>query len=504
MNVRKTIIVDTSLLLHDPKAILSFQDNIVDIPFAVLQELDHHKERGGNGTAAAARQVIRLLDDFQKRGSLCEGVPTPGGGFLLVSTQVHIPQGISGNLLDMAKADDFILGVALRWKHQKSLRTENRKQKKNDENRRGSNLYAKFGPIGDVVLVTKDINLRIKADALKIKAEDYKKDRLVDTPDKLYSGIAEIAAHDAGGMREIATRLFESNGPGRLDAEEARRFADIPELFPNQCCVFRSGEGDGKYVLALSKASPGSAPYFSPVAKPSEERGREIKPRNIEQAFAYALLMDREIQIISLSGIAGGGKTLMALLAGKNQTTPKTGKGTYEQILVYRANSEIGTPLGFLKGDMVAKWGPWAQPILDSLELLSVGRELEQYETKPADDSHRKNFDLEAMINGKNPAIQIQPINFVRGRSLHHKFVIVDETQNFTAPDIKKVITRIGKGSKIVLTGDIDQIDNIYLDPVTNGLSHVTERMKGQSLFGHITFSRSERSLLAEIAAKLL
>lgn len=506
MDLKKVFVVDTSLLLHTPEAIPSLKDNVVVIPFPVLQELDHHKDKGGNGTATAARQVIRLLDDYRKRGSLLEGVPTPGGGFLLVDTRPYIPNGAGAHLLKMENADDFIIGVALRWKYRRSLTKDakNRGSKK-EQGQKMRPFLPNLGPLGETVLITKDINLRIKAAAFDLPAEDYKKDRLVATPDQLYSGIARIRVKDVDGFKEVSTRLFgEQNCASRLTAADAARFANIPELFPNQCCIFElDDEREKKHVLALYKASSEYGAYFSPVRKPSEERGKEIRPRNIEQAFAYALLMDPEIQIISLSGIAGGGKTLMALLAGLNQTVPKAGKGIYEQILVYRANSEIGTPLGFLKGSLVDKWGPWAQPILDSLELLSTGKELERFETKPSGDSHAP-YNLEEMIDGKNKKIQIQPINFVRGRSLHFKFVVVDETQNFAAPDIKKVITRIGKGSKIVLTGDIDQIDNLYLDQVSNGLSHVTECMKGQPIFGHITFTRSERSPLAEIAAKLL
>ena len=506
MDPKKAIVVDTSLLLHSPDAIPSFKDNVVVIPFPVLQELDHHKEKGGNGTAAAARQVIRLLDDYRQRGSLLEGVPTLGGGFLLVDMHPFIPSGVSAHLLDMTKPDDFIIGVALRWKHRRTIASDARAQNgKKGQGQKGRPFFPHLGPLDETILVTKDINLRIKAAAFNLVAEDYKKDRLVTTPDQLYSGIARIPV-DAAGFKEVAGKLFgEQGGAHRLSLTDAAELMDIPELLPNQCCIFEPGESrERKYILALYKADPAKGAYFSPVKKPSEERGNEIKPRNIEQAFAYALLMDPAIEIVSLSGIAGGGKTLMALLAGLNQTAPKTGKGVYEQILVYRANSEIGTPLGYLKGSLVDKWGPWAQPILDSLELLSMGKELERFETKPTMDSKTKSYNLEEMIDGKNKKIQIQPINFVRGRSLHYKFVVVDETQNFTAPDIKKVITRIGKGSKIVLTGDIDQIDNLYLDQVSNGLSHATECMKGQPIFGHITFTRSERSPLAEIAAKLL
>lgn len=208
--------------------------------------------------------------------------------------------------------------------------------------------------------------------------------------------------------------------------------------------------------------------------------------------------MDTEIRILTFAGIAGSGKTLMALLAGLRQTVDLK---RYEEILVYRSNSEIGEKLGFLKGSLKQKFGPWAVPIYDVLHLIALGGELELFETT---GKKRPNYDLEQLFSQNK--IAIDPINFIQGRSLHYKFVVVDETQNFKPGDIKKVITRVGKGTKIVLTGDIDpaQIQNPYLDSLTNGLSHVIERVKGQPMFGHLSLQKSERSDIAQIAAQLL
>jgi PhoH-like ATPase len=483
---RKIFVTDTSLLLHAPHSILSFKNNVVVIPFPVLEELDRHKQSGTNGTAAAARQAIRILDDLRKQGSLTEGVQTPDKGFVLVDGRTHIPKGL-GIRLDLTLNDNLIIGVALRWQS----RDEIVRDKKAEQS-----FFKKFGKLDGVTLVTKDINLRVKAAACNINADDYLSDRPVKKEEELYTGVAHIPVGSYLG--EIGDRLNSTQGneASRFTVDDAEQIVTLPELIPNQCCIFRYGD---KTELALYKANGNGPDYFRHVARPKTERGKEIKPRNIEQAFAYALAMDKEIQIVTLTGIAGGGKTLMSLLAGVEQTASKNGKPYYEQVLVYRANTEIGTPLGFLKGNLAEKWDPWARPILDTLELVSAGREKEAFETKK--DSV---YNLEDMINGKDKKIQIQPINFVRGRSFHSKFVVVDETQNFTASDIKKVITRVGRGSKIILTGDIEQIDNLYLDEISNGLTHVVERMKGQPIFGHIKLEKSERSPLAEIAAKLL
>jgi PhoH-like ATPase len=486
--VRKIFVVDTSLLLHDPTAILNFQDNIVVIPFPVLEELDSHKHKNENGTAMYARQAIRILDELREKGAIHRGVETPGKGILLVDNEGFVPNDLN---LKVTSTDNFIISVALKWKFRQEWI---QKKKKRDVLVETSQRFA----LGEVYVITKDINLRVKAGACGIAAQDYLKDRVVESQTKLYSGTAHINVDDLS-YKTISKLLCTKEEAAPYDA--IANLVELPKLLPNQCCIFSMPVGnEEKTQLAIHKEYDGKPPYFRHVQKPKNLTGRSnagngIEPRNIAQSFALALLMDETVQIVTLSGIAGSGKTLMALLAGLKQLGCKR----YEEILVYRSNTEIGEPLGFLKGTLKQKFSPWAIPIHDILDLLDTGEELEIYES---DKKKRKFYEIDTLLlNGK---IQIAPINHVRGRSFHWKYVVVDETQNFKPGDIKKVITRVGKGAKIVLTGDIEQIDNLYLDAVSNGLSHVIEHMKGQPMFGHVTLEKSERSELAEIAAKLL
>jgi PhoH-like ATPase len=219
--------------------------------------------------------------------------------------------------------------------------------------------------------------------------------------------------------------------------------------------------------------------------------------------FAYVMLSDPTISLVTLSGIAGTGKTLMALVAGLEQVKPEKGRGYYNQIICVRPTQEMGNSLGYLKGTLADKMNPWARPIVDALQLIGDGRELEAFETTPPGKSTA--FTLDALLNDSlESPVKVEPSNFMQGRSLHHKILLVDEVQNFRPGDAKKLITRAGKGTKVVLVGDVEQVENPNLDEVSNGLSYVTERMKGQPAFGHVTLKESERSPLAELAAKLL
>jgi PhoH-like ATPase len=486
---RKVYVIDTSVLLHDPTAVLNFENNVVVIPMVVINELDHHKSEGSNGTAAAAREAIRTLNELCDLGTVTGGVPTPGGGFLVVERGHYIPKGENFNF-NLKENDNLIIGAALKWEHRKEFCEKN----KNDKNLRP--FFARFDPIVKVTLVTKDLGLKLKAAGCDIDVEDYRNDRVVEKIDELYSGLASIEVDD-NTFSTIGVELCsdKKGGTRTISRTQLESMATLPILLPNQCCIFLNEEGDE--ILAIYKEVSDINPisHFRHVAKPKKESTGHIQPRNNEQALAYALLMDPEIQIVTLSGIAGSGKTLMALLAGFDQA-----KESPKQILVYRSTEEIGSHLGFLKGTLVEKFKPWAQPILDILELLHVGKEA----TKAAEPKKDANQTFEDMLNGNNRAIQIQPINYVQGRSFHNKIVIIDESQNFRKGNIKNVITRVGKGTKIILTGDVEQVTNAYLDATSNGLSHVIQRMKGQNIFGHLILRKSERSYLAELAANLL
>ena len=487
---KKVFVIDTSLLLHDPRAILSLQDNIVVIPFPVLEELDEHKRRNENGTGAYARQASRIIKELGKDGLPYEGVPTPGGGVLIVDGAPYIPtkKGIS---LKLDSVDNFVIGVALKWQYQ--IATRHQKKLWNDHTKAISKRFV----LGEVCIITKDINLGVKAQGCGVRAEDWESGKAAASLAELYTGIAEIKTTKISGDRLF--RLFYSGGERNVvDADEVRELVELPELIPNQCCIFRDGDTDS-VSLALFKeqwganSAEGARPCFVAVKRINDYKGKGIKPRNYEQALAYALLTDVSMRIVTLTGIAGGGKTLFAVLAGLEQL----GK-TYDQMLIYRSNVEIGQPLGFGKGTYEQKFAPWAMPIFDTLELIANGADREPFETK------NKNplYDLDVYF--KNQKILIQPINFIRGRSLHNKYVIIDETQNFRRGDVKKVLQRIGKGSKYVLTGDIEQVDDPFLDPLSNGLSHVVQHLKGASTVGHISFTRSERDELVNLVTERL
>ncbi len=491
--VRKVFIIDTSTLIHAPESILSFQDNIVVIPFSVLEELDDQKERG-NGTASQARAAIRILDGFRKKGFLHCGIETPGGGMILVENSGHFPQELQ---LKEGKVDNFVVAVALKWKlgsewlRRSGIGAEDVLRK----------ILGRF-ELGDVIVVTKDFNLRVKASSCGVLSDDYLKDRLVDSENELYSGIARIQVGE-DVFKKINPFLHNNDG-SFISCDDMRAIMGRElNLFPNQACVF---ECNGRSSLSIYKKEvlvsvekggkkeniPQSG--FFGVSKPKDCPPKSgIEPRNAEQALAMKILMDPAVKIITLSGIAGSGKTLMALLAGLRQMEDSL----YERILIYRSNVEIGEKLGFLPGDLNEKFAPWTKPILDLLEILDNGSE-----KTVAKGDKRKCFEIEALLD--SDYIKIEPINHIQGRSLHRTFIIVDETQNFRPSDLKKMVTRVGAGSKIVLTGDIDQVESNYLDKVTNGLSHVIERLKGQEVFGHITLPKSERSDIAQLAATLL
>ncbi len=489
-------ILDTSVPATDPRAPLILSEgNVVVIPFPLLEELDGLKS-SSRDIAPYARQAIRVLDDLRSRGDLSKGVATPGGGVVIVDSKYATPSDL---IIQPNTPDNIIICTAYKWlqhvrrrqsqQPKPSRPPQQRRQKGETRKRDIVDLILDRFPATDVRVVSRDFNLRVKAASCGITAEDYQHDKAVRSEDEIYSGMATIPIA-AGNFKEFS-RLLCQNGPAGTTLEDFDGLVAVPKLFPNQCCVFETD--DNRNVLAVYK-DDNAAPRFVHVPKPQQQSGRGISPRNTEQAFALALLRDPSITLVTLSGIAGGGKTLMALLAGIeaiSETGPQNG------LLVYRPNTEIGEKMGFLPGSLDEKFEPWKRPVIDALELLANGAEL-----APKDSGKSKKlFNVEAYLKQK---ISIEPINYIQGRSLHGKYVIVDETQNLRPGDVTAVITRIGKGAKIVLTGDIKQIANDYLDAASNGLTHVIQNMCGERLFGHITLRESERSELAELAARRL
>lgn len=428
----KLYILDTNVLLHDPTSLVAFEDNEVVIPLVVIEELDTFKDKE-NEIGRNARTVIRTLDSYRELGSLNQGINLINGGKLRVelSCTQNIPDGMNPD-----KADNRIISVALGL----AQRYADRK----------------------VILVSKDINMRIKCDSLGVESQDYQKDRMVDSANELYSGFMEVTVPDT----EIDN--FYAGQPLNLNIR----------LFPNQFVLLKSEINPKKTALAK----------FEDIKKPlkrvtEQEDVWGISAKNKEQTFALNLLMDPNIALVSLIGLAGSGKTLLSIAAALQQTVETK---IYKRILVSRPIQPMGKDLGFLPGTLEEKMNPWIAPLNDNLEFLFDGdvRTLEMFK--------------------ESGIIQIEALTYIRGRSIPNSFIIIDEAQNLSAHELKTIITRAGEGTKIVLTGDIEQIDNAYLDAVSNGLSIAVEKFKEYGVAGHITLRAGVRSDLATLAAKIL
>jgi PhoH-like ATPase len=433
----KRFILDTNVLLHDPHAVERFGDKEVVIPIYVLEEVDTFKrelsERGRN-----ARMVSRYLDDLREGGSLADGVRTAQGGRL----RVALPPGSISEGVGRSKGktvDSLILQTAL------------------DE-------QAKT-PETPLVFVTKDVNLRIRADAVGLQAVDYLETST--SLQELYTGATEITVPG-----ESVDELYSEGGFSHEG------------LFANQ------------YVLAKDEQNPGhTALARYDLEEKSLVKIRRfndgvwgIRPRNKEQHFALDLLLNDDVKLVTLTGKAGTGKTLMAIAAGLQKVVEEK---KFTKLLVSRPIFPLGRDIGFLPGDVDEKLNPWMQPIYDNMEFLVAG----------SGGSDRKDGYRELIDMG---FVAVEPLTYIRGRSIPNQFMIVDEAQNLTRHEVKTIITRVGEGTKIILTGDPYQIDNPYIDSANNGLSTTVDRFKEEALAGHITLLKGERSALAEIAANLL
>ncbi|HEX9113885.1 MAG TPA: PhoH family protein [Nitrospirota bacterium] len=439
--MKKLFVLDTNVLLHDPRAIFSFEDNDVTIPIVVIEELDKFK-KGIDEIGRNARQVSRILDEFRQKGKLSQGVQLEGGGNLRVELNHQSQERLPPELV-AAKADNRILATALNLKH--------------------DNL--------PVVLVTKDTNLRIKADAVGLRAEDYESDMI--TLDELYSGETEL--------------LVE---PGIIDTFYAQGEFTPPAEFkphPNEFVLLKNSANPSQTALARHYQQKN---VLVPVIN-TKHGVWGINARNKQQQFALDLLLNDDIRLVTLVGKAGTGKTLLALAAGLEKTIEAR---AFQRLVVSRPVFPLGKDIGFLPGDIEEKLRPWMQPIRDNLDFL-MGASAVAGRAKGKKDLQSL-FDL--------GMIEVEPLTYIRGRSMPNQYLIVDEAQNLTPHEIKTIITRAGEGTKIVLTGDPYQIDNPYIDSSSNGLSFVVERFKEEAIAGHITLVKGERSDLAELAATLL
>jgi len=438
--VKKNYILDTNVLLHDPTSLLKFEDNVVLLPIEVIEEIDRFK-RESSELGQNARAVSRMLDGFRGSGHLNEGVPLPNGGQLRIVLHKLKPTRNGYSVFGADSVDNRILALACNV-----LKAEAKNQ---------------------TILVTKDINLRIKADALGLPAEDYENDRVLVT--ELYTGMIELTVS--------AEKLASFRARGELDLEPGQEF------FPNEYCTL--GEAANPKRAALAKIDP-TGKKLKPIID-CREGIWGIKPRNREQHFAFDALLDDRVKLVTLMGKAGTGKTLLAMAAGLKRTVHDR---EFRRLVVARPTISMGKELGFLPGSLEEKLAPWMQPIHDALEMLSdlnMGQE------------HRRSADL--MRSGH---IMVEALSYIRGRSIANQFMIIDEAQNLTPLEAKTIITRVGSGTKVVLTGDPYQIDNPYVDSSSNGFNYVVSRFRAEAIAAHIELQKGERSELAELAANIL
>lgn len=431
--MKKIYVLDTNVLLSDPNAMYTFEDNDVIIPSVVLQELDSKKklmdELGRN-----ARYVSRQLDKLREKGKLHVGVSLPNGGTLKVVTPPEKSE-VYGAFLDDS-VDTAIVSLA--------------------------NEIQILNMGKNVILVSRDVNVRIKADKY-VQAEDYLNDKVISAKDDKYTGFTEL---DVDG--EDIDIFFKE--------KKLIMHSEFPE---NHFVVLKCGKQS-----ALTRYSKG---FVYPLYKYDEDEPvYGLFAKNFEQRLALDLLLDENIPLVTLSGKAGTGKTLLALAAALKQSQDMD---RYNKVIVARPIVAMGKDIGYLPGELNEKLAPWMQPIYDNLEFLFNCKSKEE---------------LSKILTGYEDMIQVEALTYIRGRSIPDQFIIIDEAQNLSKHEVKTILTRAGDGTKVVLVGDPDQIDNPYLDAYSNGLTYVIEKLKHLKQSGHVTLSKGERSDLAQLCADLL
>ena len=441
--MKKTFILDTNVLLHDVNSLYAFADNNVIIPMVVIEELDTFKSEGDN-RGKCARMVSRELDSLRAKGRLNEGVPLENGGTLKIELD---KPGILPQVFSINKSDNSILNIAY------TMAKKEGSYKKNQS---------------PVIVVTKDINMRLKAEALGLQAQDYTSDKV--SLDELYTGVAEVEVDSA-----------------QIDAFYRDKKLPLKEglYFPNEFLILKANDGSKK--SAMGRVSNHGELCLKPLST-QEPVAWGIKPLNKEQRFAMELLLDDSLDIVTLVGTAGTGKTLITLATGLQRTMDEN---AYRRMVVCRSIVPVGKDLGFLPGTKEEKLEAWMGAIYDNLAFLA--------DRKNPDEGEEKAHYL--LDSGK---IEIASVTHMRGRSLPGQYMIVDDAQNLTPHEMKTILTRAGEGTKVVVTGDPYQIDTPYLDVESNGLTYLVDRLKGQKNYGHITFTKTERSRLADQASRLL
>lgn len=443
--MKKIFVLDTNVLLHDPGAIFAFDEHEVVIPAVVLEEIDS-KKRNAEEIGRNARRVSRLLDGLRERGHLHDGVLLDSGGSIKVELNHRSFLKVQDMFVEITN-DNRILAVALNYHLEQQEEPHPR----------------------PVVLVSKDVLVRIKADVLGVTAQDYLSDRTAG-PSDLYSGYLTIQVH-----------------PSIIDEFYSYRYLSVERLglsyslYPHEFVILKDEMGTGKSALLRVNAE---VSRLEPLYL-SQDAVWGISARNAQQRMALELLLNDEIPLVTITGKAGTGKTLLALAAGLMKVEDDH---KYKKLLIARPVVPMGKDIGYLPGEKEEKLRPWMQPIYDNLEYL--------FDTK-------KSGDIEKILMGLG-SIQVEALTYIRGRSIPGQFIIVDEAQNLTRHEVKTIVSRVGEGSKIILMGDPEQIDHPYLDSASNGLTFLVERFKEQGIGGHITLEKGERSKLAQAAADLL
>ena len=439
MSRKKVYVLDTSVYLTNAECIYAFENNDIHVPLKVFEEIDKHKKRQ-DAVGAQARKIIRIWDELRSRGSIDKGVRIRKGLGTIksISAAGITPEDLPIDL-DPTIPDHLIIATAL-----KAQRESTRK----------------------VILVSRDINMRVIADAVGLTSEDFQNNQIVDNSESIFEGYSTVVVDD-----QIIDQFYE-----RKDV-----YLEQEGLHPNQYLMLVSNANEKKSALAR---------YVNAVAPlrqllTSKQKVWGIKPRNKEQQFLMDALMDPKIQIVTAIGKAGSGKTICAIAAGLEQTIDEV-KQEYTRVIVSRPVQPLGKDIGFLPGTMEEKMSPWLMPIQDNLQFL-MG-----------------NDKITLDIYMQKGTIEIEALTYIRGRSISNAFIIIDEAQNLTTHELKTIITRVGEGTKIVLTGDVEQIDNVYIDATSNGLTHAVEKFKKFELASHVTLMKGERSKVATFAAQNL
>ncbi len=464
----KNFVLDTNVVLHDPQAITKFGENTVVIPIYVVEEVDNFKKQL-NELGRAARQFSRTLDDFRKEGNLAHGVMMPNGGKIrvLAADRKYMP---ADNIATSKNSPDtLIMSVALRVQAEE--------------------------PDVPCIFITKDTNLRIRADGMGLQSENYEERSF--SIDELYPGAIELRVDadlidELYASREVIVPFTESQKAA--NAFENKELTDGQDesgavLYQNE--YVRLVDKGNENHTAMARLMPMQNKIIAlATTRPGFGSIWGIKPRNREQHYALDCLLDDNIKLVTLLGKAGTGKTLIALAAGLQKATEEQ---IYSKLLVARPIFPLGKDVGYLPGGIEDKLNPWMQPIFDNVEFL-MG--LNEEDKRRGRRSYKELIDM--------GLLQIEALTYIRGRSIPNQYIIIDEAQNLTPHEVKTIITRVGQGTKVVLTGDPYQIDNPYVDADSNGLTYVINKMKGVDIAATVTLTKGERSKLAEIASNLL